>query len=125
MIVIASSVFTCISNELPALYAHLSDNDLIRIEKFIADTLGSCTGNESSKLGEFLGRNPLSIAAKLLIPVLESAINKPSYVDIQRLQLQGEIARLKKQKDTDELVKEWKDKRAVGGGIGVVNGKPV
>ena len=38
LIVLGSSVFTFISNELPALYAHLSDNDLLKVKIFVADS---------------------------------------------------------------------------------------
>ena len=117
-------MFTFINNELPALFAHLSDADLLKVKTFVAHTLSPYTGNESSVLGQFLFHNTLSIAAKLVLPVLESAVNNPGYNDIQKLQLSNEISRLKGQPDIDSLVQGWKDKRSAGGGIGVVDGRP-
>ena len=65
------------------------------------------------------------MAAKFLQPVLQTAISNPSYSDPQKLQLSGELERLKKQKDIDVLVHEWAEKREAKGRIGVVDGKPV
>ena len=86
-------MLTSISNELPALYTHLSDADLLKVKTFIADTLSPCTVQEGLELGNFLFRNTLSIAAKLLLPVLESAVSKTEYSALQKQQLSGQIAR--------------------------------
>lgn len=78
-------MFTFISNELPALYAHLSDEDLDKVKTYVADTLSSCNEQELSELGQFLFHNTLSIAAKFLLPVLDGAVNNSRYSDLQKL----------------------------------------
>lgn len=86
---------------------------------------GSCSRKESAELGEFLFRNTLSIAKKLFMLVLDSAVNNSSYNDIERIQLSGEMARLMEQNDIDGLVQGWKDKKAAGHDIGLLDGVPV
>lgn len=59
------------------------------------------------------------------MPVLEAALSNPSYSEVEMIQLSAEMARLKEQKDIDQLVQAWKDKKAAGHGIGQLNGVPV
>ena len=95
------------------------------VKNFIADAQKPYGPHDSAVLGEFLFHNTLSVAAKLLQHVLVSAIGNSNYSNPQKQQLAGELKRVRKSKDIDVLVKEWADKHAAKGGIGVVDGKPV
>ena len=85
-----SSIFTYLANELAALYAHLTDKDLLKIKRYVASTMIGETGKESSKLGEFLLKNSDSIASKFFLPVLQHAIDEPSYRFLRWQQLSNE-----------------------------------
>lgn len=105
--------------------AHLSDDDMLKAKTFVEDTLSSFTREDGAELGEFLFRNCLSVSKKLLVPVLVTASESMSYDDPLKVQLVAELARMKKQDDIEHLVQGWSQKKAVGDGIGLVDGKPV
>lgn len=119
------SILTFIQNETPALHAHLSDEDKADLKSFVADRLKANGHHGVSNFGEFLFENSLSITKALFMPVLEAAYNRSDYSAIQKLQLAGELEKLKKQADIDVLIQKRADTMAAKAGIGMIYGKPV